>query len=81
MVVFADMSEDLLAAALNEASSNFECGVEAFTNSSNSRNENNFYVLNTIDGLPYNTIHIKVQNDIRKKNPKLKGNELYVKFD
>lgn len=86
IMAFADMSDDSEAAVLNATSAEIECAAEALTNSITGSNINdeypsNFYVLNAIDGQPYNTIHIMVQKDIRKKNRKvLKEKELYVKF-
>ena len=82
MMTFADISEDAQAAILNDQSSLEECAAEAFTPvNENDEYPSDFGKLFFTDGLPFNTIHLKVQKDIRAKNKGiLKDNELYVKF-
>ena len=82
MMTFADISEDTQAAILNAKSSLAECAAEAITPvNENDEYPSDFSKLFFTDGLPFNTIHLKVQKDIRAKNKGiLKDSELYVKF-
>lgn len=72
---------NLIAHEQSLVEATMECMAEAafdqaVANATASVQSDNFYVLHNIDHLPYNTIHILVQNHIRYSNPQLKNNEL-----
>lgn len=72
---------NLIAHEQSLVEATMECMTEAafdqtVANATASVQSDNFYVLHNIDHLPYNTIHILVQNHIRYSNPQLKNNEL-----
>ena len=80
-----DLAIDAKAHIQNWVEAEFECIEEAKIDkmiacSGQNVVRDNFYYLHNIDHLPYNIIHILVQNHIRKNNPMLKKKELGIVY-